>query len=387
MNYYTITKEIDKLSALLPGRKVYPMHSNNHKSVYKKAIYKSESDLIIVSLTKKEIELLSQSGFSFTPIIEEGRPLWDGMPRVEQKDGKQVEYYKGGGIATKLPNTAWGFGREINKAPIYNTGLFRANIMQYHSEGYKGAGIKVGCIAGDLTLKVPKDYGVIIQDTYSFLTSDNKIPATNMMYEDHAVQCVTLMGGNDQIVSIAPEAELYVASHNMLPASIDWLLQKGCKVIYISFVVGGMSNELAAKVAQKGAILCISGGNDAGDVMVNPTCHPKSVNVGYFRCAVTDDGGTSYDESITSSAKENVNGARLDFLVPNQYLTYWFENDKRRASLVYGTSTGVVIVAGILALMKQKYPDYPVRTLVQLLKLRNRKNLSIQDYPIPVIKE
>lgn len=386
MNYYLITNEIDKICTLLPGRTVYPMHQNDHKSICKNSIYESNSGLVILNLSEIECVLLEDNGFSLTEILENTDPLWDGLPTVVLEDGKQVEYYKSGGVATKLPNTTFGFGREINVAPIYNTGLRRVNLEKYHSEGLKGQGVKVGCIAGELTLKVPKDYGVTIKDTYSFMTSDNKIPATNLTHENHGVQCITLIGGQDEIVSIAPDAELYVASENMLPASVDWLLQQGCDIIYISFITGGMSAELAAKVAQKGAILCIAGGNDASNVMINPTCYPKSVNVGYFRCGISNDGTTIYDESITSNALENMNLAKLDFLTVNQYLTYWFEDDVRRASIVYGTSTSVVIVAGILTLLKQKYPTYPMRTLVQLLKLRNRENISLQDYPINVIK-
>ena len=97
---------------------------------------------------------------------------------------------------------------------------------------------------------------------------------------------------------------------------------------------------------------------------------------------------STYDYSIFSNQVENLNAAKVDFAFQSGVLTADWNGTTTSARLVGGTSVAVMNAVSLLGLLKEKHPNYPMRTLVELLKItsRNAEKLIGSDYPIPTGK-
>jgi hypothetical protein len=403
MRYTLLNVDTNRISYLL-GRPIVDMHTPTDKE---RPIFLSKSKLVILELTEDEISLLNAHGIypevepEVKSLSEERGNYWiKYFPKIVPKPGGGVyELFYNKSEAELYPYTENNNGRYMRKGPLKQPNYYRAKIDKLAKQGLTGKGVRLGAIAGELTLLTSKNYNLRnFKETYKFGAAGNVIPATGLSEERHGLQCVSLICDDtdpeESIAPIAPDVDLYVASQNSIAASVDWLIyQKNCDVIFISFNSSNvLGNNLTKLIKQKGAIVCVAGGNTWSNTStVNLIATHYTVNVAMFGTFWF--GGTPetnyYYPQMHTNAKENANNARIDFAMMQQFYT----RDLGEAGINIGytnagTSYAVAYVAGILALYKEKYPHVPMRVLFNLLKLRNRNSELLQqtDYAVPIVE-
>lgn len=411
MNYTLLNIDYLLLSNLL-DRPVVDMHTPVDTEL-ERPIYLSSSGLVLLELSEEELLLLESNGFN--PEIEpQLSPLCMDSTQEKKEGDYWMKYFpklipkEGGGVyelfynkseSELYPYTENNNGRYIRKGPLKQPNYYRANIEKLHKQGLTGAGVKVGAIAGELTLKTAKNYNLSnFKETYKLGAVGNEIPATGLSQERHGLQCASILSDNSDLAEsvnpVAPGVDLYVASQSNFAASVDWLInQKACDIVYISFNgLNSLGNNLTKLIQQKGAIVCIAAGNDWGNTTyINSLCTHYTVNVALFGAFWF--GGTPttnyYRPDLHTNAKENANLARIDYALMQQFYTK--DLGQGGINIGYtnaGTSYAVVMVAGILALYKEKYPHLPMRVIHNFLKIRNRDSEKLEntDYPIPIVE-
>mgnify|MGYP000942394052 CR=1 FL=1 len=392
---YTIEIASSKINDLFKNWKVEPMHTNDHDGVQENTFYVSESGLVIAEIKDEQKALFESNNVSFKEISNKYKPLelQDWFPLESEVAGLRNEDWIFGGHTVEIAGSQYSQGRTIDDdILIKNPSYEYAGVYRLQDEGYTGKGIRVGCIVGDLTKATAKDYGIPITDTYRFGAPDNKIPAAPLFDEEHAVNCATLINGTRYIKSGLPNCELYVASVATLVASIDWLISKDCKIIVISYAGGNAIGEVKSLLAKQSDIaIVVAAGNTYGtDKVLNELATRSTVNVNIFQ------GFPAFlylptgriDRSKFTNALPNERGAKVDFAVQAGHLTAGWDNENTYARLVGGSSLSVMVAVSLLGLLKEKHPNYPMRTLVELLKItsRNAEKLIGSDYPIPTGK-
>ena len=148
---------------------------------------------------------------------------------------------------------------------------------------------------------------------------------------------------------------------------IDWAVAHGAKVINMS--LGGPGNDpvLGAAVQRAidaGIVVVAASGNDGNAVPSYPAAYPGVIAVG-----ATDETGTLTDFSNYGSHVDiaapgrNILSTGPRSLTPSGWLPYWY---------CTGTSCSSPIVAGVAALVKNKWPTLSPAQVEQRLKVLSR---------------
>ena len=148
---------------------------------------------------------------------------------------------------------------------------------------------------------------------------------------------------------------------------IDWAVAHGAKVINMS--LGGPGDNAVLHDAVKrayaaGVVVIAAAGNDGTDVLQFPASYPEAIAV-----AATNAGGvltdfSSYGDWVDIAAPgRDILSTGSRALTPPGYEPYWY---------CTGTSCSAPIVAGVAALMKNKYPTLTPALVAQRLKVLSR---------------
>ena len=134
---------------------------------------------------------------------------------------------------------------------------------------------------------------------------------------------------------------------------IDWAVGHGAKVINMSLGGPGSSSVLATSVANaiaRGVVVVAAAGNDGSDVVQYPAAYYGVIAVGATNAAGALTDFSSYGSWVDLAAPGwdiLTTGSRA--LTPSGYEPYWY---------CTGTSCSAPIVAGVAALVKNKWPSF-----------------------------
>lgn len=148
---------------------------------------------------------------------------------------------------------------------------------------------------------------------------------------------------------------------------IDWAVAHGAKVINMS--LGGPGNDpvLGAAVQRaidKGIVVVAASGNDGNDVPSYPAAYPGVIAVGATNAAGTLTDFSSYGSHLDIAAPGvDILSTGPRSLTPSGWLPYWY---------CTGTSCSAPIVAGVAALVKNKWPALTPAQVEQRLKVLSR---------------
>ena len=236
-----------------------------------------------------------------------------------------------------------------------------------HQKGITGKGVTIAVIGGPVDTSNPALKGANITDKSRCTIQDS--PEGVRHNTDMAIILVSPISG------VAPDATLYnyqasastTTSNgscdsngdrlNTIGALINQAVEDGAQFISISQSVSESSNELKWAVTNaitKGVIIVASAGNGATDENITQLGRYSGV-VGVS--AINSDGTfasySSWGDGVVTAA------------FGGPYTTY--DVNTGEPVTVHGTSISAPLVAGMLALARQKWPDATTNQILQLL--------------------
>ena len=235
------------------------------------------------------------------------------------------------------------------------------------AKGYTGKGVTIAVIDGPVDTSSPALKGANITDKSRCTIQDS--PEGVRHGTDMAIILVSPISG------VAPDATLYTYQSststttsngscdsngdrlNTIAALINQAVEDGAQIISISQSVSESSNELKWAVTNaitKGVIIVNSAGNGATDENITQLGRYSGV-VGVS--AINSDGTfasySSWGDGVVTAA------------FGGPYNT--FDVNTGEPVTVQGTSISTPLVAGMLALARQKWPDATTNQILQLL--------------------
>lgn len=267
---------------------------------------------------------------------------------------------------------------------------------------YSGRGIRVAVLDSGFNA-AHTDFGSRQIISKSFVPNDN----TTQDQRGHGTHCIgTACGGQDGQhlrYGIAGASEIYVGkvfTHQGSTAgswildAIEWAVANQCRVVSMSFGASVLPNqgidrvyELAARDAlQRNCILVAAAGNNSSRSIgvvapVNsPANCPSIVAVGAV---------DAHDEVADFSCSSINNNQTVDIVGPGVGVYSSWVNTPAYPSYrtISGTSMATPHVAGALALLWEKYPNYTAPDIVaELMKLARPLNSSASDVGVGLVQ-
>lgn len=241
-------------------------------------------------------------------------------------------------------------------------GIDRVNAWKAWESGYTGKGVKVAVLDSGIATN-HKD--LTVHGGASF------VPYTNSYNDDqgHGTHVAGIIAAKDNsmgVVGVAPDAKLYAVKvidyenifwTSNLIKGIDWSINNDMDIINMSLstwdYVDNYGLSQIIKLAHEKGILIVSttgntGMDDRNDTVNYPGKYPEVIAVASI------DG---YDRRAEYSSF----GQGTDIAAPGDYIYSTYLDNS--FDVMSGTSMAAPHVAGVLALMKEKFPHY---TNVQL---------------------
>lgn len=246
-------------------------------------------------------------------------------------------------------NSGNGVPKEESQWDIQSMGVSDA-----WNEGYTGKGVKVAVI----------DTGIAKHKELNITGGVSTVEYTNAFYDDHGhgTHVAGSIGARRDglgIVGVAPDVELLAVKaldqngNGMLfdiVEGIDWAIQNNADIINLSLgtqVHSQLLEDIVNRAYQKGIIVVGASGNDgewdgSGDTVDYPARYESVVAVG------------SVDSSLNRSLFSST-GQAVEFSAPGQDIVSTYLNGQYAISS--GTSMASPHVAGMFALLKEKFPN------------------------------
>ncbi|MGZ0149112.1 S8 family serine peptidase [Kribbella sp. WER1] len=144
---------------------------------------------------------------------------------------------------------------------------------------------------------------------------------------------------------------------------IDWAVAHGAKVINMS--LGGpddnaVLHDAVKRAYAKGVTVVVAAGNDGNDALQYPAAYPEAIAVGATDAAGALTDFSSYGDWVDIAAPGwDILSTGSRALTPPGYEPYWY---------CTGTSCSAPIVAGIAALVRNKWPTFTPAQVAQRLE-------------------
>jgi subtilisin family serine protease len=271
-----------------------------------------------------------------------------------------------------------------------------------HADGFTGEGVTIAVIDGQINTAVPALEGadvVVREPSFCLSDSGEEVPAETTELSptkptDHGTSVVSMIVGtgagytaDDGLVGIAPDAKiLYYSTYvsvaddqnlecsdedgnfaSSAGAALNEAIDAGADIVSVSQSLGP-SDEFVTALARafrEGVVVVGSLSNSIGTQLAGTMPAGANGAVG-VQAAGADGAVQSTNGEAHYDASTDVVAPGLGLVVQGDPLTgQWTDQ-----ATVNGTSLATPLVAGALALVKQKYPDATGNQLLQSL-IRN----------------
>ncbi|RYZ56933.1 MAG: peptidase S8 and S53 subtilisin kexin sedolisin [Chitinophagaceae bacterium] len=258
-----------------------------------------------------------------------------------------------------------------------------------------GAGVNIAVLDTGLNLTHP-DFSRLKIQHKSFIKRQGVEDANG-----HGTHCCGISVGAIQKKTgwrygVAKDANLFVGKvlsnqgvgyDSGILAGIEWALQNKCKVISMSLGSGVEEGEtfspayerVARTALANGCIIIAAAGNESEREfgLVKPVGHPANCPSVMAVAALDND----LRVADFSCGGLNLNGGQVDIAAPGVDIYSSWKGRKHRT--ISGTSMATPFVAGIAALLWEKYPKAtPADIWMKLVQLARRLNLPATDVGI-----
>ncbi|MEV5965468.1 S8 family serine peptidase [Kribbella sp. NPDC051952] len=148
---------------------------------------------------------------------------------------------------------------------------------------------------------------------------------------------------------------------------IDWAVAHGAKVINMSLSGPGdnvVLHDAVIRAANRGVVVVAAAGNDGSDVVQYPAAYPEVIAVGATNAGGVLTDFSSYGDWVDIAAPGwDILSTGVRSMTPSGYEPYWY---------CTGTSCSSPIVAGVAAMVKNKWPSFTAAQVAQRLKVLAR---------------
>lgn len=341
--------------------------TNQEKEVI--VVYKNENgkEDIVEEIKKIEYEFQTVPAVSVLATEEELKNL---------ESNSNIDY-----IEENIPFTITETGplTILQSAQIASTGetqwnIKETNVQKLWNEGYSGDGVKVAVL----------DTGIANHHELAIAGGFSTVDYTNSWQDDHghgthiagiisAKPDIASVNGWD-ITGVSPDVDLYavkvldnsgLGNLQDILEGIDWAIANGIDIINLSIGTPNYSRlfeQIIHDAYEQGILLVAASGNDG---LENSVQYPAKFN----------------DVIATSSVNESLllsdfssTGNQVDFSAPGEKIISTFTEGKY--AMKSGTSQATPHVTGMLALLKQKYPNLTNSELKTLLT-KHIKDLGV----------
>lgn len=251
-------------------------------------------------------------------------------------------------------------------------GLQATNTINSIAPGKTGKGIRIAILDTGISMTHP-DFTNRIKGSKSFVKNSPVEDGNGHGSHCAGIAAGKIRSGTSLRYGVATEADLYIAkvlsnqgrgTDSVILAAIEWAIENKCQIVSMSLgstVDPGdtyyESYETAAIEALKNNCLLIAAaGNDSDrPQMISPVNHPANcpsimavasvspaMGISYFSC-----GGTKL--------------GNVDLAAPGENIFSSWKNGKYK--IESGTSMATPFVAGIAALLCEKYPTYSMKRI------------------------
>lgn len=235
-------------------------------------------------------------------------------------------------------------------------------VLDFHRFGNKGDGIKIAIIDGGVDYNHPSIKNNY-KGGYDVLTGSTDA----MDVDGHGTACAGLAAADEStppIIGMAPHADIYGIKVGSLSAGfaasrtvkgIAWAVENNMNVISIS--LGGSSitsvyyDSIFKKAKEKGIVVVAAAGSKGDPYVMSPA---RCVN------AIAVSGIGRRDTIMYSNWGSQVDVCALS----NMSVTTKLGGGIR---YFYGTSSATPIIAGVMALLRKKYPTKSVNDLAAVM--------------------
>lgn len=249
----------------------------------------------------------------------------------------------------------------LEEVQLYNLEL--VNIYSAWDKGYTGKGIKIAVIDSGFA----KHKDLKLAGGKSFISGKN-YTEDNFGHGTIVVGIINALKNGKGIAGIAPNAKVYglkvfdgkYAKLDDILKALNWSIKNNMDIVNMSFGLYDDDPTLKAaikKVSKKGILMVAASGNDKREIAF-PAAYDEVIAV------------SSIDEEKKISDFTN-RGPQNELVAPGNsiYSTYLFDN----YTYLSGTSMATPHVTGLLAILKQKFPNYSA------VALRRYINDSAED--------
>lgn len=271
------------------------------------------------------------------------------------------------------------FDRLFNSSDQYKPwGIDRVQAPQMWKRGYTGKGVKVAVVDTGIALR-HEDLAVsggVSYVSYTKSYSDD---------HDHGTHVAGIIGAKNNstgVVGVAPDAELYavkvIGRNNSFMTSdlikgIEWSIANDMDIINLSlytynYVDDYGLHQVLKTAHSKGLLLVGITGNSGTDDRTNTVTYPGKYAEVIAVGSIDEYNWPSYFSSFGKEAEVVAPGEGIYSTVRNGSYNY-----------MNGTSMAAPHVAGMLALMKERYPHYTNVQLRNELK-KNTKDLGVKGW-------
>ncbi|WP_153730416.1 S8 family peptidase [Sporosarcina obsidiansis] len=271
------------------------------------------------------------------------------------------------------------FDRLVKSSDQYKPwGIDRVQAPQIWKRGYTGEGVKVAVV----------DTGIALQHEDLTVSGGVSYVSYTKSYaddHDHGTHVAGIIGAKDNsvgVVGVAPDAELYavkvIGRNNSFITSdlikgIEWSITNDMDIINLSLYTYNYFDdyglhEVLKAAHSKGLLLVGVTGNSGTDDMTNTVTYPGKYAEVIAVGSIDEYNWPSYFSSFGTEAEVVAPGEGIFSTVKNGSHNY-----------MSGTSMAAPHVAGMLALMKERYPHYTNVQLRNELK-KNTKDLGVKGW-------
>lgn len=229
------------------------------------------------------------------------------------------------------------------------------NTYEAWDKGYTGKGVKIAVIdtgfATHQDLKLAGGKSFIVGEKY---TSDGVGHGT------HVSGTINALRNGEGIAGVAPDAKVYglkvfdeegFGTSFELIEALEWAIENNMDIVNMSLGLDEDDAVLKATIkraAQKGILLVAASGNEYGD----PVSYPARYNEVIAVASVDENKIHSPFSNIGRENDLSAPGENICSTVPNNDYDCW-----------EGTSMATPHVTGLLALLKERFPNYASSTL------------------------
>ncbi len=228
----------------------------------------------------------------------------------------------------------------------------------------KGEGVTVAVIDSGVWAGHPDLRGAVLPGFNALGDGDGRKDTRGHGTQMAGIIAARGRSGDRGVLGIAPAAKILPASPALsslvVAEAIDWSVERGAKVINMSFLV--LEDDVLAEAVQRAAaadvVLVAGSGNDGQGRRSGyeyPAAYPEVLAVG-----ATDREGKAASFSHA--------GPQLDLVAPGADVTVANGDPDNEYERVEGTSVSTAIVSGAAALIRSKYPKLAAADVVSILE-------------------